>query len=361
MKNKVYDVFQFSNSNRIKKTLILPMKNKTNFTTQWTACVNMEMPILTGFYRPETAVAAFPAVSPFSVFRAPFDPFGELRYSSRTTLLSNYTRYTFFGKERDSESGYSYFGARYYDSDISIWLSVDPMAGNTPGVFPYAYCINNLIRLIDPDGQDWYENESGKVVWDDNITKKSGAPKGGTYIGANDKDIVKHYGFNQDRQSEKTNTKGMVLMGEEGYHGIQAETTTELSTTAITGNDKNAISSSNSQGKVFKGFNITADITTLTSGSSEGDFQITGSLSVEYGNKTYSKGFAPDKKASIGIPGANYQTASIILSTSQLNRNKSVGTITSTGAYGVKGFDQQYRPMVTHALLPFPRSFKHKF
>jgi RHS repeat-associated protein len=33
------------------------------------------------------------------------------------------------GKERDSETGFSYFGARYYDSDILTgWLSVDPMA-----------------------------------------------------------------------------------------------------------------------------------------------------------------------------------------------------------------------------------------
>ena len=34
------------------------------------------------------------------------------------------------GKERDSETGFSYFGARYYDSDILTgWLSVDPTYG----------------------------------------------------------------------------------------------------------------------------------------------------------------------------------------------------------------------------------------
>ena len=37
--------------------------------------------------------------------------------------------FTFTGKERDSETGYSYFGARYYDSDLMTgWLSVDPLA-----------------------------------------------------------------------------------------------------------------------------------------------------------------------------------------------------------------------------------------
>ena len=34
---------------------------------------------------------------------------------------------SFTGKERDSETGFSYFGARYYDSDLMTgWLSVDP-------------------------------------------------------------------------------------------------------------------------------------------------------------------------------------------------------------------------------------------
>ena len=35
----------------------------------------------------------------------------------------------FTGKERDAETGYSYFGVRYYDSDLSgLFLSVDPMS-----------------------------------------------------------------------------------------------------------------------------------------------------------------------------------------------------------------------------------------
>ncbi len=50
-------------------------------------------------------------------------------------LLKNYkytifysTHYTFSGKEKDEETDYSYFGAHYYHSDISLWLSMYPMA-----------------------------------------------------------------------------------------------------------------------------------------------------------------------------------------------------------------------------------------
>ena len=70
---------------------------------------------------------------------------------------------TFTGKERDSETGFSYFGARYYDSDLMTgWLSVDPLADKYPGLSPYAYCAWNPIRLVDPDGEEiWIVNSNG--------------------------------------------------------------------------------------------------------------------------------------------------------------------------------------------------------
>jgi RHS repeat-associated protein len=61
--------------------------------------------------------------------------------------------YTFSGKEKDAETGYGYFGARYYDSGLSIWLSVDPMSDKYPSMSPYNYCANNPVMLVDPDGR----------------------------------------------------------------------------------------------------------------------------------------------------------------------------------------------------------------
>ena len=61
--------------------------------------------------------------------------------------------YRYNGKERDGESGYHYYGARYYWSELwNGWLSVDPMADKYPGVSPYAYCVWNPVVLVDPDG-----------------------------------------------------------------------------------------------------------------------------------------------------------------------------------------------------------------
>ena len=62
--------------------------------------------------------------------------------------------FTFSAKERDSETGLSYFGSRYYSSDLSIWLSVDPMAAKYASLSPYVYCVNNPVILVDPNGED---------------------------------------------------------------------------------------------------------------------------------------------------------------------------------------------------------------
>ena len=40
---------------------------------------------------------------------------------------------------------------------MTMWLSVDPMADKYPSISPYAYCVWNPVKLVDPDGRDWYE------------------------------------------------------------------------------------------------------------------------------------------------------------------------------------------------------------
>ena len=55
------------------------------------------------------------------------------------------------GKEKDSETGYYYFGAKYYNPDLSLWLSVDPMSDKYPNLSPYNYCAWNPMKLADPD------------------------------------------------------------------------------------------------------------------------------------------------------------------------------------------------------------------
>jgi RHS repeat-associated protein len=62
------------------------------------------------------------------------------------------------GKERDVETGYEYFGARYYLSQIGRFTTVDPFLDTENALVNpqqwnrYAYVSNNPLRKIDPNG-----------------------------------------------------------------------------------------------------------------------------------------------------------------------------------------------------------------
>ena len=77
-------------------------------------------------------------------------PYGGIFVDQRTSSYAS--PYTFSAKEKDAESGYTYFGARYYSDNMMQWLSVDPMSDMRPGVSPYSYCQNNPIGRVDTWG-----------------------------------------------------------------------------------------------------------------------------------------------------------------------------------------------------------------
>ena len=85
-------------------------------------------------------------------------PYGEDWFEKNAFNPEDTTRlgiYRFNGKEKDYESGFHYYGARYYWSEVLTgWLSVDPLMDKYPSISPYAYCAWNPLVLIDPDGMD---------------------------------------------------------------------------------------------------------------------------------------------------------------------------------------------------------------
>ncbi len=79
----------------------------------------------------------------------------------------------FSGKERDEETGYGYFGARYMDHELmTMWLSVDPMADKYPSISPYAFCAWNPVKLVDPDGRE-IDNWMVNIVTGEQTTRPS--------------------------------------------------------------------------------------------------------------------------------------------------------------------------------------------
>lgn len=79
-------------------------------------------------------------------------PFGE-SMAEQSSQSYYKTPFKFNGKELDESTGLYYYGARYYDPSLSIWMSVDPLAEKYPNISSYAYCAQNPIANKEIDGR----------------------------------------------------------------------------------------------------------------------------------------------------------------------------------------------------------------
>lgn len=96
-----------------------------------------------------------------------YHPFGTSSYRvSKPGVDFSLKRYRFSGKERDDESGFYYFGARYYAAWLGRWTSSDP-GGYVDGLNVFEYCHNNPVLYHDADGRDGKKplNPLGEVTW----------------------------------------------------------------------------------------------------------------------------------------------------------------------------------------------------
>ena len=100
--------------------------------------------------------------------------FGEVLFDEHSTTIKQ--PHLFNGKELDYETGLYYYGARYYDPKVSLWLNTDPLSGYNPiletehyidgqhngGVFnfgnlnTYTYTYQNPVVFVDPNGKQSY-------------------------------------------------------------------------------------------------------------------------------------------------------------------------------------------------------------
>ena len=79
-------------------------------------------------------------------------PFGEVFVEERNNIWN--TPYLFNAKEFDEETGLYYYGARYYDPRLSLWLSIDPKEEKYSNVSTYCYVISNPLKYTDPTGME---------------------------------------------------------------------------------------------------------------------------------------------------------------------------------------------------------------
>ena len=100
------------------------------------------------------------------VERRDYLPFGKTRAEviAETEHPELYEDYGYTGKEKDSETGLHYYGARYYDSEIGRFTQIDPLVLDEAGkslasvltnpqeLNSYSYVTNNPLRFVDENG-----------------------------------------------------------------------------------------------------------------------------------------------------------------------------------------------------------------
>ncbi len=91
-------------------------------------------------------------------------PFGEVFIEERNSVWN--TPYLFNAKEFDEETGMYYYGARYYEPRLCLWMACDSETELYPNISGYAYCLNNPVKLKDPDGNhvEVTLNEENKYI-----------------------------------------------------------------------------------------------------------------------------------------------------------------------------------------------------
>ena len=97
---------------------------------------------------------------------ADYLPYGGLISGSGLNVTEN--DYLWTGKELQHQL----FDTPSYDSSArllftnGLFASPDPLAEKYPGISPYAYCAENPVNLMDPEGRDiWTINSNGEILW----------------------------------------------------------------------------------------------------------------------------------------------------------------------------------------------------
>ena len=136
-------------------------------------------------------------------------PFGT-KISNPLHVQMNTNRWRYAGKEEFPDLNQLDFGARMYDPFTARWTAVDPMAGRYYRIGPYAYCANNPVNVVDPEGTDWYINNSnGYYTWFDGNSDVDGY----TYFGPQGSLFGEGENLINDFLQNRFNIEGMFTNG----------------------------------------------------------------------------------------------------------------------------------------------------
>ena len=127
-----------------------------------------------------------------------YDAWGNQRFlaangveNESPIFIGNINPYRYRGYRYDTETGYYYLQARYYDPEIGRFISIDDASylddDASSGINLYAYAANNPVMFVDPTGNFII----AAIVTSMIIGAVAGGFYGGIMAHENEQDIVK--------------------------------------------------------------------------------------------------------------------------------------------------------------------------
>ena len=167
--NQFVEVYVLNRSKAVKKTVAFLQDQVSRLSAAFVPEAHAETGDETTYYLLTDHLGSVDVVLDDEgkvVERRDYLPYGSERVTDAQPDATE-TDHKFTGKELDDETGLYYYGARYYDSEIGRFVSVDPWEGDLKdpqSLNKYSYTRNNPVIYTDPTGNEFISAVVGTII-----------------------------------------------------------------------------------------------------------------------------------------------------------------------------------------------------